>query len=152
MAGGSMAAGSTKIGDPPPAVARVFGGYPPKARAKLLRLRRVLMDTASGIEAVGPITETLKWGEPAYLTQRTGSGSTVRLAWKAATPDHLYVFFNCQTTLVDTFRTLFPELEYEGDRAIVLSAKQTLPMAELRECFAAALTYHKRKALQRRKR
>jgi hypothetical protein len=111
-----------------------------------------LIDTASTTAGVGPITETLKWGEPAYLTNATRSGSTIRLGWRAATPDHFAIFFNCQTTLVDTFRTVFPELEYEANRAIVLSASETLPTETLRECFAAALTYHKRRISRRKRR
>jgi len=130
-------------------VARVLDSYPPKVRNKLLRLRRLLLDTAARIDGVGPILETLKWGEPAYLTNATRSGSTIRFGWKPKAPDRFFILFNCQTTLVDTFRTMFPELEYQANRAIVLSTHAKLPTDALRECFAAALTYHKRKSSQR---
>ncbi len=135
-----------------PRVAAVFDNYPPKVRAKLLRLRKLILDTAAITDGVGPITETLKWGEPAYLTEVTKSGSTIRLGWKPKSPNQLSIYFNCNTTLVDTFRSLFPELEYEGNRAIVFAATDKLPQDDLCECFAAALTYHKRKTSQAKSR
>jgi len=129
-----------------PDVAAVFEAYPAKVRAKLLRLRKLILKTATLTEGVGPITETLKWGEPAYLTETSRSGSTIRLGWKAKMPDQFALFFNCNTTLVDTFRTLFPDLKYQGNRAIVFSTNDKLPVDELGECFNMALTYHKKKS------
>jgi hypothetical protein len=52
------------------------------------------------------------------------------------------VFFHCQTNLVETFRELYPELRYGGNRCILLKAEDKLPEAELRHCVALALTYH----------
>ena len=48
-------------------------------------LRSLLVEVAEDL-CVGPLTETLKWGEPAYLTEVTKAGTTVRIAWKPATP------------------------------------------------------------------
>ena len=63
--------------DPMPAdVAAVFSGFPERVRRRLLEVRDLIFETAADIEGVGPLTETLKWGEPAYLTRATGSGST----------------------------------------------------------------------------
>ena len=94
---------------------------------------------------VGSITETLKWGEPAYLTLESKSGSTIRIGWKASAPAQYAMFFNCRTTLVDTFRTLFPELAFDGNRAIVLDATRDVPAESLAVCITAALTYHRSK-------
>jgi hypothetical protein len=127
-----------------PRVVEVFDDYPPKVRTQLKRLRRLILDTAVSIEAVGPISETLKWGEPAYLTEASRSGSTIRLGWKSKAPDELAIYFNCRTSLIDTFRTQFPELNYQGNRAIVFAVGERLPEDHLGECFAAALTYHLR--------
>ena len=66
------------------------------------------LETAADIEGVGPLTETLKWGEPAYLTEATRSGSTVRLGWFRSSERECAVLFNCRTTLVDDFRERFP--------------------------------------------
>lgn len=127
-----------------PRVAKVFSSYPPQIRAQLQRLRRLILDTAAGIEGVGQISETLKWGEPAYLTEASKSGSTIRLGWKSKAPDTLAIYFNCRTSLVDTFRTQFPEWNYDGNRAIRFTVGDRLPETHLCECFAAALTYHLR--------
>ncbi len=59
------------------AVARAFAAYPPGMRRKLLALRELILRTAAATGGVGPIEETLKWGEPAYVTSQTGSGSTI---------------------------------------------------------------------------
>ncbi|MFM2276553.1 MAG: hypothetical protein RL211_2425 [Pseudomonadota bacterium] len=95
-------------------------------------------------EGVGALEVTLKWGEPAYLTTQSKSGSTVRIAWKPKRPRHYVMYFNCQTTLVEIFKTLFPDdFEFEGNRAIVFEAKDRIPMRALAFCIAAALTCHR---------
>lgn len=126
-----------------PAVAAKFEAYPPAVRRKLLRLREMIFEVARDTDGVGPLEETLKWGEPAYLTKASGSGSTVRMDWKKSKPAHYALYFNCQTRLVDTFRTLFADdFAFEGNRAIVFEQDAVLPTDALRFCIAAALTYH----------
>jgi hypothetical protein len=128
-------------------VARVFASYPPPLRRKLLALRRLVLDTAAATPGVGEIEETLKWGEPAYLTSASKSGSTIRLGPVKSSPSQYALFFNCKTTLVDTFRTLFPqELRYDGNRAVVLDSEGAMPRDALAFCIQAALTYHRRKS------
>ena len=97
------------------------------------------------MEGVGPLTETLKWGEPAHLTQATGSGSTIRLGWFRSAGRECAVLFNCRTTLVDDFRGQFADVfAYEKNRAILLDAREPLPEAPLSACLGMALTYHRR--------
>ena len=55
------------------------------------------------VEGVGPLTETLKWGQPSYLTQESGSGSTVRID-RLKKGDGYAIYFHCQSGLVDEFR------------------------------------------------
>lgn len=129
----------------PPALRAVIEPWPKPAQRVFRALRRVLFETAQGIAGVGPVTETLKWGEPAYLTEASRSGSTVRLAWQAREPASFGVYFNCQTTLVDDFRTRYPELPFVGNRALLLPLDTPLPEEALADCFGAALTYHWRK-------
>ncbi|WP_411880092.1 DUF1801 domain-containing protein [Polaromonas sp. YR568] len=127
------------------AVARTFAAYPPALRRRLLVLRQLILDTASATPGVGELEETLKWGEPAYLTSASKSGSTIRLGPVKSSPSQYALYFNCKTTLVDTFRTLFPvELRYEGNRAIVLDAGDAPPLDALAFCIQAALTYHRK--------
>lgn len=61
------------------------------------------------------------------------------------------MYFNCQTTLVDTFRTLFPELRCEGNRAILFEVGEELPVDALSQCITLALTYHSRKTSARKR-
>ena len=58
-------------------VAAVFDGYPPALRARLLMLRTLIFDCAAATDGVGNLVETLKWGQPAYLTERPRSGTTI---------------------------------------------------------------------------
>ena len=128
------------------AVAQAFEAYPPAMRRKLLALRTLILETAASTAGVGELEETLKWGEPAYLTSQSKSGSTVRIGWKKSKPSQYAIYFNCQTTLVETFRTLFPnEFSFEGKRAIVFSVADPVPRDALSFCIAAALTYHRGK-------
>jgi hypothetical protein len=126
------------------AVADVFESYPAPIRRKLMALRELVFSTAAKTAGVGTLEETLKWGEPAYLTTQSKSGSTVRIAWKPARPLQYAMYFNCQTTLVETFKTLFPnDFGFDGNRAIVFKASDRMPTEEVAWCIAAALTYHR---------
>jgi hypothetical protein len=129
-----------------PAVARVFEAYPHAMRQRLLALRALILETAATTDGVGRLEETLKWGEPAYVTSESKSGSTIRIDWKKKSPSQYAMYFNCQTSLVETFRTLFPgEFRFEGSRAIVFNESDEVPKDSLAFCIAAALTYHQHK-------
>jgi hypothetical protein len=129
----------------PTDVAAAFAAFPSGARARLLEVRDLILETAAAIDA-GPLTETLKWGEPAYLTEATGSGTTVRLGGSRSQERQCAVLFNCRTTLADDFRERFPGVfAYEKNRAILLDAREPLPKAPLSTCLGMALTYHRRR-------
>jgi Domain of unknown function (DU1801) len=133
---------------PPKAVMAVIDSYPRVVRTRLLTLRRLIHEAAAAHDA-GPLTETLKWGEIAFLTEASRSGTTVRLAWKPAAPDRYGVYLNCKTSLVEQFRALFGgDLTFEGNRAILLPIDGPVPEDILRACFGMALTYHRRKRVR----
>ncbi|CAN5155199.1 hypothetical protein BH10PSE10_BH10PSE10_05750 [soil metagenome] len=95
---------------------------------------------------MGPLEETLKWGQPSYLTTETGSGSTVRIDRVKSNEDRIAIYFHCQTDLVATFRELYPtQLEYGGNRSILLDATAKISEKALHHCIGLALTYHARK-------
>jgi len=78
-------------------VAAVFQAYPPKVRAKLMDLRELVFGVAEATDGVGPLDETLKWGQPSYLTAATGSGSTIRLdRLKKDEGYALYLLLDCK--------------------------------------------------------
>ena len=125
------------------AVDAVFNAYPKPLKSKLLALRRLILDTAKKTEGVGALEETLKWGQPSYLTTSTKSGSTIWLDRVKASADQVALYFHCRTDLVATFRELYPKaLTYAGNRAIIFNADDDIPEAALRHCVALALTYH----------
>ena len=126
-------------------VSAVFAAYPPEIRNQVMRLRQLVLDTAAGLDEVGEVEETLKWGEPSYVTK---TGSAIRLGWKASRPDECLVLFHCRTKLVATFQELYRDaFKFEGNRAIVLHRTADLPIAPLQHCISMALTYHRRKKL-----
>jgi hypothetical protein len=131
----------------PEPVANALSRYPAPVRARLLEIRETIFAVAAQAEGVGPLTETLKWGEPAYLTEASKSGTTIRLGAPKSAPGKCAVFFNCKTTLVETFRTHFSgDFYFEGNRALIIPATDPLPEEPLALCLRAALTYHRRKS------
>jgi hypothetical protein len=142
------ASGASRSGFADPAVAAAFETYPKSLKTKLLALRRLILDTAKTTKGVGAVEETLKWGQPSYLTSETRSGSTIRIDQVKSATNQYAVYFHCQTNLVETFRELYPdEFSFGGNRCIILNADDDVPEPALRHCVALALTYH----LNRRK-
>jgi len=124
-------------------VAAVFGAYPKELKAKLLFLRQLILDVAAGADGVGELEETLKWGQPSYLTTQSKSGSLIRIDRVKSQPGTYAMYFHCQTTLVDTFKEMFRDsFKFEGNRAIVFRKNDRVPVKELRHCISLALTYH----------
>jgi len=124
-----------------PQVEEVFANYPDFVQDKLQHLRALVIETAEEMTDVNVLEETLKWGEPSFVTK---NGSTLRIDWKAKTPDQYAMYFQCSSRLVDTFRLVFNHtFQYEGKRAIVFQMNQKIPELELKECIKASLHYHK---------
>jgi len=128
-----------------PEVAEIFKNYPQTMREKLLFLRQLILDTASKTEGINNVEETLKWGEPSYLTK---GGSTIRIAWEKSTPKQYTMYFNCKTKLVDTFKQLYyDKFKFESNRAIVFNENDEISIKALKHCIALSLSYHKIKHL-----
>ncbi len=128
-------------------VATIFTLYPKRMKEKLLFLRELIFKTAAKTKGVGELEETLKWGEPAYLT-KSKSGTTIRINQKKSNPTQYAIYFHCQTNLIERFRTLFPKkFKFEGSRAILFDEADKVPIEELSFCIAEALTYHQKNRL-----
>lgn len=122
-----------------------FAKYPSNVRPRLIHLRELVFQVAAELENPIQLEETLKWGEPSYLTKY---GSTLRMDWKAKTPGQYAMYFKCTSRLVPTFKKVYGDLfTFEGDRAIVFKLDEVVPDIELKHCIALALTYHKVKHL-----
>ncbi|NOI26721.1 DUF1801 domain-containing protein [Vibrio mediterranei] len=120
-----------------------FNQYPNEVRSRMLELRTLIYQVAKEFE-LGEVKESLKWGEPSYSVE---GGSPIRIDWKLNTPTQYYLYFNCQSKLVDTFKELYGEsLQFQGNRAIILSISKPLP-SMINQCVTLAFTYHNVKHL-----
>lgn len=126
-----------------PEVVAVFEAYPKNINTKLMFLRQLIFDVASKTDGVGELEETLKWGQPSYLTTQSGSGSLIRIDWIKSQKGKYAMYFHCQTTLVDTFKEMYRGIfEFGGNRSIIFNEKDKVPVGELSHCISMALTYH----------
>lgn len=126
-----------------PAVAAVFAAYPPVLLPSLMALRALIFEVAEAQLGKGGLVETLKWAQPAYLPAKARTGTTVRIDAVKGDPDRYAAYFHCQTTLIDSFRELYPdEFTFEGNRALLFERGDKLPKAALKHCVGLALTYH----------
>ena len=133
-------------------VAAVFDTYSEKIKPKLLLLRQLIFNVASRTDGVGELEETLKWGQPSYLTPQTKSGSLIRIDQINSQDGKYAMYFHCQTTLVDTFKEMYRgQFSFEGNRSIIFSEKDKVPIKELSHCISMALTYHLNKKQSRGK-
>jgi len=122
-------------------VAAAFAQLPEAARPGLMELRRLIFAVAADTPGVGPVQETLKWGQPAYLTPETRAGSTIRLGVPKS--GGYAIFAHCQTTIIADFRALFgPDFTYDGNRAVIFDTSVTPDLDKLRLLISSALTYH----------
>ena len=123
-----------------PKVAAVYLNASEVDRAGLLQLRGLIFEIAAETEGVGEIEETLKWGQPAYLT-RNKSGTTIRLGLPKTGGFAIYT--HCQTNVISDFQALFPdEFTYEGNRAIHFQTGEAIPVEPVSLLVKNALTYH----------
>ena len=128
-----------------PEVQRVFNSYPDFVLKKMVNLRRIVIEAAEELPQITKLEETLKWGEPSYLTKH---GSTIRMDWKKKSPEQFAIYFKCTSLLVPTFKKVFKDkFNYEGNRAIVFQITDIIPETELKHCISMALRYHKIKHL-----
>ncbi len=123
-----------------PKVDTIFENYPDFVKDKMQFLRELVLETAKDIKEIESLEETLKWGEPSFLTKQ---GSTLRMDWKKKTPDQYAMYFKCTSKLVETFKLVFDStFQFEGKRAIVFQLDDTVPVDELKQCIKATLLYH----------
>tara|TARA_R110000824_G_scaffold4308_12_gene20772 strand:- start:7354 stop:7731 length:378 start_codon:yes stop_codon:yes gene_type:complete len=123
----------------------MFDRLPDGLAAALRDLRTLIQETAAENPAVGPLEETVKWGEPAFLTSTSRSGTTIRInAHKKSRTEYAF-YVHCSTDLVERYRALYGDvLKFEGSRAVLFNLADTLPVDAVKHCIAMALTYHLR--------
>jgi len=126
---------------PPDAVRQVLETAPPEARDGLWALRALILETATELPEVGRIEETLKWGQAAYLTPETKSGSTLRIGCPKSGGFALYA--HCQTSIISGFAAAFPGQDrIEGNRAIHFADVSEIDPQRHGQLVAHGLRYH----------
>ena len=129
-----------------PEVAGVFKTYPREIRKQLMSVRRLIFETASATEGVGELEETVRWGEPAYLTTQSKSGTTVRLGWKKIQSISVRFAFSLPEQAHRDMQDPFPRsISYQGNRSLLFNRDDKVPVEELSACLAIALTYHRKR-------
>ncbi len=120
-------------------LAALIATWPAPARDALLTCRN-LFHQISKDRALGPLDEALKWGQPAWRPVKPRTGSTLRLWWSDAQPDHLAVFVDCKTDLAARMGDLYPQLP-ENDLQRRLSFSLDAPFPEQAMSHLADMTF-----------
>ena len=99
-------------------VLEAFQQVPSTHRKTLFDVRELIFEVAQDDPRIGGIEETLRWGEPAYITSQNKTGSTIRLGIEKGSGMPA-LFFNCKTNLVEEFRQQFGgALRFAKNRAV----------------------------------
>jgi len=123
------------------AVEKAFAAFPDEMQKTAIALRDLIFDVAAQTPQAGPIEETLRWGQPAYLTSQTKSGSTLRIG--VMKTGEVAIFAHCATTIISTYAATFPDMDrIEGNRAVVFENANALVPERLRLLIRHGLTYH----------
>jgi len=109
----------------------------------MLALRRLILTEAANLPRVGPLTEALRWGQPAYLTLATRAGSTLRLGIPKS--GGFAIFAHCQTSLITDLRAVAGDvLRYDGTRAVLFDRPEAIAGDLIGLLIRRALQYHLR--------
>lgn len=127
------------------AVQAAFAAMSKRAGNVLLQVRERILAQSAANAAIGPVTETLKWGQPSYLTDQTKAGSTLRLGATKKDKEPA-IFVHCQSGLAEEIRDLYGHtLSVPDKRHIVLPDTIEDHTDALDHIIALILTYHARK-------
>ncbi|MFK7855360.1 MAG: DUF1801 domain-containing protein [Granulosicoccus sp.] len=129
-----------------PVVRKAYESLPAPHKRSAYQIRDLIWQTVGEIDLNCEVLETLKWGEPAYLPVKPRIGSTVRVG--QFDDQNLALYFNCQTMLVENFRSMFgDDMKYSKNRAVLFNVAETIPEAIVKTCVSSALRYHMDKRL-----
>ena len=122
-------------------VKAAYAAFPPDALAMCMTLRDLIFSVARDNPEVGEIEETLKWGQPSYLTSQTKAGSTLRIGM--AKQGGAALFAHCATDIISTYASTFPGTDLiEGNRAVIFTSPDSIVPERLRLLIYHGLTYH----------
>ncbi|MBB5515864.1 hypothetical protein FHS89_001884 [Rubricella aquisinus] len=118
-------------------VAAYIAAQPSETRARLSQLRALIHEVAQGDPRIGPLSESLKWGQPSFAA---ATGTPLRL--EARDGGGIALLTHCQTSVISEMReALGTNVRFEGNRAMLLDASAPVPQDALRLMIHRALTY-----------
>lgn len=119
--------------------------WPDSAQSCFAQLRGIVHDVAAQAD-VGPLDESLKWGQPAWRPKRPRTGSTLRIDWSPATPNRLLAFVDCKTDLAAQMDNRYPQqFHNDGRRALGFDLDAPLDRDAVWHLAHITLTYHRTK-------
>ena len=80
-------------------VKQKFTTYPENIAVVLHEIRSLILQVAVQ-DGITELEETLKWGEPSYISK---IGTTIRFDHKPKSAEQFCIYFNCKTKLIETF-------------------------------------------------
>jgi hypothetical protein len=112
------------------------------AQSALLSCRSLFHTIATRVD-IGPLDETLKWGQPSWRPIKPRTGSTLRLNWSPKSPTELAIFVDCKTDLAARMQTLYPHLPAnDGGRRMAIDLNSPLPETALSHLAEMTFSYH----------
>jgi hypothetical protein len=124
-----------------PDVKKVYESLPASHKRYAYQVRDWIWEAVEGMDLDCNVVETLKWGEPSYLPDKPRIGSTLRIG--QFDEEHIALYFNCQTMLVENFRSMFgSEVEYSKNRAVLFNVSEPLPESIVKACASKTFRYH----------
>lgn len=122
-------------------VERTFESADREARKGLLTLRALIFESAKALPQAGRVEETLRWGQPAYLTPDTKAGTTLRLGPHKQARFALFVL--CQSRVIPDYIAAFPAWDrIDGTRAVLFDCAEEVEPLRHGWLIRHALTYH----------
>ncbi len=108
----------------------------------MLQIRTWIFQAPKRNSLIGPIKETLRWGEASYINEQ-GHGSLLRIAYKDTSKPYVGLYFHCKTTLIGSIAKKYGNaFTYQGNRAIIFDGQQALNESAIKDCIEQAMLYH----------
>ncbi|MBU3004527.1 DUF1801 domain-containing protein [Paraglaciecola arctica] len=126
-------------------ITQVFDQYQTQTQHVLLTIRQWIFEVAANTEQIGQVEECLKWGEPSYVTHTPKSGTTLRLSQLKANPYEFGLFVHCQTSIIEEFRLVYPDLRYDKNRGVLFDSREPIQTQVIKQFIYLAMSYHSRK-------
>ncbi|MGM0241304.1 DUF1801 domain-containing protein [Enterococcus sp. AZ103] len=117
-------------------VKQFYPAYSESVISRLEELQNLIRSTAN--EQRKDLIEESKWGQ---LSISCKNSTPIRI--DKFSDSEIALFVHCQTNLIEKWRALFStQLNFSGNRAILLSLDSPLPEKQLKMCIDMALNYH----------